>query len=525
MMSRMNDYFQTNKTALRTMLGVAVALCGLTCGAMSAEFDTKRPNIVYILADDLGVGDVHACNPNGKIATPNMDQLAAEGMRFTDAHSGSAVCTPTRYGILTGRYSWRTRLSEGVCWGYSPPLIVAGRMTVASMLKAQGYNTACVGKWHLGMQWTLKDSESKPNDGRYESWENIDFTKPIGSGPNSVGFDYFFGISASLDMQPYVYIENDRVTSVPSEVIPRSDGNRFWREGPIGEDFKHVDVLDSLAEKAVDFIKEQRADKPFFLYFPLTAPHKPIFPKKEFRGRSRLNDWGDFVMQVDSTLGRVMKAIESQGFRENTLIVFTSDNGASPGADFEALGQKGHDPSYLYRGHKADIFEGGHRVAFLARWPAVVEAGAVCRQAICHTDLLATAADITGFRLPAHAGEDSASILPFLVQTDQKPSREAIVHHSANGCFAIRRGKWKLCLCPGSGGWSYPRPAVAREKKLPGVQLYDLSTDVEESNNIETRHPDVVEELTSLLQRYIDQGRSTVGEPQENDRLVTFTRE
>ncbi len=489
-------------------------------GVNADSADTKQPNIVYILADDLGVGDVRAFNPAGKIATPSIDRLAREGMRFTDAHSGSAVCTPTRYGVLTGRYSWRTRLKSGVCWGYSVPLIAQGRMTVASMLKKQGYNTACVGKWHLGLKWGLKDSKKVPSDRSNEHWDNIDFEQPISSGPNQVGFDYFFGISASLDMHPHVYIENNRVTKVPNRIAPASGGKKFWRKGPIADDFRHVEVLDRLTDEAVEYIEAQSDEKPFFLYFPLTAPHKPIIPNDRFLNKSGLNEWGDFVMQVDSTVGRVMNAVEKKGLAGNTLFIVTSDNGATPGADFALLGRKGHDPSYHFRGHKADIFEGGHRVAFVARWPAVIKAGTTCEQTICHTDLLATAADITGSKLPANAGEDSVSILPLMTQTADAPVREATVHHSVNGSYAIRRGRWKLCFCPGSGGWSAPRPQQARKNKLPEVQLYDLSKDIDESDNVQADHPEVVKELTALLQHYVDQGRSTPGDPQKNDRSV-----
>ena len=484
--------------------------------------DMKNTNIVYILADDLGIGDVRAFNPNSRIRTPNLDQLASEGMRFTDAHSGSSVCTPTRYGVLTGRYAWRTRLQSGVCWGYSVPLIAEDRMTVASMLKRQGYNTACVGKWHLGLKWALKDPARVPTDHSGESWENIDFAQPIASGPVQLGFDRFFGISASLDMHPHVYIRNDRVTRTPDRVIPASDGIRFWRKGPVGDDFRHVEVLDRLTDEAVEFIGSQDSDRPFFLYFPLSAPHKPIIPDSRFLNRSGLNEWGDFVMQVDATVGRVMQAVKTAGLDENTLFIVTSDNGATPGADFATLEKKGHDPSYLYRGHKADIFEGGHRVAFLARWPAVIRPGTESGMTVCHTDLLATAAEMAGVRLPAAAGEDSVSMLPLLTGSGDGPVREATVHHSVNGSFAIRRGRWKLCFCPGSGGWSHPRPSRARQDKLPAVQLFDLSKDVAESENLSADYPEVVSELSALMQRYIDRGRSTPGVSQNNDRQVQF---
>lgn len=493
------------------------------CLVRSADAaDSTRPNIVYILADDLGIGDVRAFNPEGKIATPSMDRLAAEGMRFTDAHSGSAVCTPTRYGVLTGRYSWRTRLQSGVCWGYSVPLIAQGRMTVASMLREQGYNTACIGKWHLGLKWGLKDPTKIPTDNASEPWDNIDFEQPISSGPNQVGFDHFFGISASLDMHPHVYIQNDRVTSIPNRIANASGGMKFWRKGPIGDDFKHVEVLDRLTEEAVKYVNAQNAEKPFFLYFPLTAPHKPIIPSEKFLNKSGLNEWGDFVMQVDTTIGRVMEAVESKGMADNTLFIITSDNGATPGADFGFLGKHGHDPSYHFRGHKADIFEGGHRVAFIARWPEVIKAGTTSETTICHTDLLATAADITGFKLPDSAGEDSVSMLPMMKQEEPKQLRDAIVHHSVNGSFAIRRGKWKLILCPGSGGWSTPRPQEARKKKLPAIQLYDLSKDIAESDNVAADQLNVVEELKGLMAHYILAGRSTPGKRQRNDAEISL---
>ena len=499
-----------------------ICLLFLLISTSTFAAETSRPNIVYILADDLGIGDVRAFNRKGKVATTNFDRLAKEGIRFTDAHSGSAVCTPTRYGLLTGRYAWRTRLKSGVCWGYSVPLIAKGRMTVASLLKQNGYNTGCVGKWHLGLQWALKDPSKVPDDNPRHPWHNIDFSKPINSGPNQVGFDYFFGISASLDMHPHVYIENNRVTSVPTKIIKAMGGKKFWRRGPIGDDFRHVDVLDKLTEKAVSFVNRQTKDRPFFLYFPLTAPHKPIIPTKKFLGKTGLNEWGDFVLQVDWTIGEVMKAVEKKGFSKNTLFIVTSDNGATPGADFRTLKRKGHNPSYRYRGHKADIFEGGHRVAFVARWPAVIKGGTTSKQTICHTDLLSTVAEITGSKLPANAGEDSVSILPALKGIANKPLREATVHHSVNGSYAIRKGNWKLCFCRGSGGWSFPRPPRARRDKLPKIQLYDLSEDIAEKRNVQAKNPKVVTELTALLQKYVDTGRSTPGARQSNDRSVKF---
>lgn len=511
-------------TRTAIVLLTVIWLCGSSLHeSPAAEASVPAPNIIYILADDLGIGDVRAFNPDGQIATPNMDRLAAEGMTFTDAHSGSAVCTPTRYGVLTGRYAWRTRLKSGVLWGYSMPLIAADRLTVASMLKQHGYHTGCVGKWHLGLEWAQKDPSIARVDNSKESWENYDLAQPIASGPLQVGFDSYFGISASLDMHPHVYIQNDRVTSVPNRIIEPSGGMKFWRKGPVADDFRHVEVLDRLTSEAVAFVEEQSAEQPFFLYFPLTAPHKPIIPEERFQNKSGLNEWGDFVMQVDWTVGQIMQTVEAKGLSDNTLIILTSDNGATPGADFPALAKHGHDPSGPLRGHKADIYEGGHRVAFIARWPAVIQSGSTSDQTICHTDLLATAADIINFDLPDSVGEDSVSLLSIMDGTADQPVREATVHHSVNGTFSIRQGPWKLCLCPGSGGWSNPRPKKALELKLPPVQLYDLKDDLAEQHNLQAEHPEIVERLTRLLQRYVDEGRSTSGEPQPNDRDVRIT--
>jgi len=484
----------------------------------------RKPNIVFILADDLGYGDVSSLNENGKIKTENIDSIAEGGMVFTDAHSGSAVCTPTRYGVLTGRYAWRTHLKRGVLRGWSKPLIKPDRMTVASMLKANGYNTGCVGKWHLGWEWALINKDANTENLTVDA-DNVDFSKPITNGPTTRGFDYYFGIAASLDMSPYVYVENDMATAVPDRVIEGSDGKCFWRKGPISPDFEHIDVLPTITNKAVRFIERQSAGKPFFLYFPLTAPHKPIIPAKEFQGTSGLNEWGDFVLQVDWTVGQILKALKRKGLEENTLIIFTSDNGATPDADFEQLAKWGHDPSYVFRGHKADLFEGGHHMPFVAKWPRQIKPGSTCDETICHTDLMATAADIVDYKLPDNAGEDSVSILPALLGNNKSPLREATVHHSAHGYFSIRRGKWKLLLSPGSGGWSYPREDRPEIEGFPPVQLYDLERDIGETNNLQDKYPEKVRELTALLQSYVDAGRSTPGKKQQNEGETPITRE
>ncbi len=467
----------------------------------------QHPNIVYILADDLGYGDVGALNPEGKIKTPHLDQLASAGMIFTDAHSSSSVCTPTRYGLLTGRYNWRSRLKRGVLYGYDRRLIESGRLTVPALLKQHGYHTACVGKWHLGWDWPLREGGFANGD---QDADKIDFSRPISNGPCSVGFDYFFGIAASLDMPPYVYVRNDRCTDQPTVTAPRSS---FGRAGLAVSGLSAVQVLPDLTRQSVQYIRSrtsgQQHDQPFFLYFALPAPHTPIAPTDQWQGKSGINKYCDFVMQVDDTVGQVMSAIDQAGIRDNTLVIFTSDNGCSPAANIGEMHRHGHRPNYHFRGHKADIFDGGHRVPFIVRWPDRVAAGASSDQLICLNDLMATCAAIIGAELPPGAGEDSVSILPALSGTDTAPLREAVVHHSIQGAFAIRRGDWKLEMCPGSGGWSDPKPGSEAAKKLPPVQLYHMQQDLSETTNLQDRHPEIVAELTELLQKYIDQGHSS----------------
>ena len=524
-------------STLRAGLFFATALrpdSSFSDGHAAAAEKKSPPNFVYLLCDDLGYGDVRCLNPSGKIPTPNMDRLAASGMIFTDAHSSSSVCSPTRYGILTGRYNWRSRLKSGVLGGMSPRLIEPGRLTVPAFLKHHGYHTACIGKWHLGVDWTLKSDAEKFNDTiekGADGWR-VDFTKPIRNGPNSLGFDYFFGISASLDMVPYAFIENDRVTTLPTVdkafpmMLGRSGG--MTRAGPAAADFEAMNVLPALTRKAVDYINQlsldAKAGKPFFLYLPLNAPHTPIAPTPEWQGKSRLNPYGDFVMQVDWSLGQVLAALDRTGLAENTLVIFTSDNGCSPEAKFDELSAKGHNPSHHFRGAKADIFEGGHRIPFIVRWPGRVKTGTTSDQLVCLTDLFATCADILDAKLPDNAAEDSISLLPALEGRDKHPLRETVVHHSVNGSFAIRQENWKLELCPDSGGWSAPRPGSKTAYYLPPVQLYHLANDVGEQNNVQAQHPEVVDRLTKLLEKYVADGRSTPGSAQSNTGPVAIYR-
>lgn len=479
-----------------------LALLGALTYSLTAQ---ERPNIIYILCDDLGIGDVGIHNLEGKIPTPNIDRLGSEGMVFTDAHTNSSVCTPSRYGILTGRYAWRSRLKKGVLSGYDEHLIEPGRMTVPSLLQQHGYHTAGIGKWHLGWDWALKSDDPK----------DIDYTKPIQNGPTSVGFDYFFGHIASLDIPPYVWVENNMPTAVPDRITEakRQDvGNGWWRRGPTAPDFNHWQVMDEITDRSIAHIKERaQHDQPFFLYVPFASPHTPVLPTEPYVGSSGLEStYGDFVTMNDAHVGKIVAAVEAAGISENTLIIFTSDNGCSPEANFQELAAQGHYPSAQYRGFKADIFEGGHRVPFVVRWPARIKPGSVADDTICLTDLLATCADMLGTTLPVDAGEDSVSILPQLLGTAEASLREATVHHSIDGTFAIRQGPWKLIDAPHSGGWSDPRPGDKKAwADLPPVQLYHLESDPAETTNLQDEHPAVVRRLRSLLEKYKAEGRST----------------
>jgi len=479
----------------------------------------KSPNIIYILADDMGYGDISGLNENGKIKTPNLDKLISQGMRFTDAHTSSSVCTPTRYGIITGRYNWRSKLKRGVVSGTNRALIPNDRSTVASILKENGYTTAMIGKWHLGWDWATK--KGVPVDKQRLSFDDIDFNGMVTNSPKNLGFDYYYGHCASLDMAPYVYVESDKVVEAPNQIVSAAKGYGKYREGPKAEHFIIEDVTPNFFRRGISYIGEYaKEEKPFFLYLPLPSPHTPILPTKEFQGKSSLNPYGDFVMMIDSFMGELIEAVEKTGEADSTIIIFTSDNGCSRTANFKELSEKGHAPNYIYRGSKSDIFEGGHRVPFIVKWPDVIESNSVSNQTICTTDLMATCADIVKYQLKDIEGEDSFSLLPIFESKVKKPIREATVHHSIAGEFAIRKGDYKLITCPGSGGWSSPNTrddGAELLNSLPKVQLYNLKEDPKESKNLESVYPKKVFELATLLHKYINDGRSTKGTPQSND--------
>lgn len=488
-----------------------LAICCFTLAApdVFAAQEANRPNIVIILADDLGYGDVHCNNPErGKIPTPHIDRLATQGMRFTDAHTSSAVCSPTRYALLTGRYHWRTRLQAGIVRYLEQPLIAPDRLTLGGLMKQNGYRTAAIGKWHLGWDWdipaakrplvapTRKDQPEVTDTLRAE-WKTI-YSKAIGGGPTTRGFEEYFGTDVP-NWPPYAFIENDRTVGIPSEFLPAAglEKNLAGLPGPALAGWKLEDILPTLGDRASAFIERSAKEpRPFFLYLPLTAPHTPIAVSAEWRGRSGLNAYADFVMETDAVVGRVLAALEASGAADRTLVFFTSDNGCAPNANPKQLEAAGHFPSGPLRGYKADAWEGGHRVPFIVRWPGVVKAGSRCDQLAHQVDLLATFAEVLGAPLPAYAGEDSVSMLPLLRGSD-KPVREYAISHSLNGVPTLRKGPWKIIFGPDGGGYTPGAAATI------GGQLYDLATDLGETKNLWADKPELVLELSAQMERLV----------------------
>jgi len=491
-----------------------------------------KPNIVTILADDLGCGDVACLHSRGKIPTPNIDRLASQGVVFTDAHSSSSICSPSRYSILTGRYNWRTPMQQGIVGTFGKPLIAEDRLTVGSFLQQHGYHTSCVGKWHLGWDWPIEspehflsqlDAKEAPEAGQKAkaAWRET-FSRPIANGPVTRGFHAYFGVDVP-NWPPYVFIENDRTVGMPSEYLPSElvvPNVLASRHGPAVKEWKLEPILPALADRVCETISEQAAkDKLFFIYMPLTSPHTPLAVNDEWKDKSGLNRYADFVMETDAMVGRVLDALDEAGVTDDTLVIFTSDNGCAPQSGVRELEALGHFPSARYRGYKCDIWDGGHRIPLIARWPDVISAGSISNQTVCISDFLATCAEILGSVLPDNAGEDSFSMLPCF-RGEVKAVRTNVVNHSGPGKFAIREGKWKLVLCAGSGGWASPNDEEALALGLPSIQLYDMEEDPGEENNLEAERSDKVVELVASLERLVADGRSTAGPKQANDVFV-----
>lgn len=496
----------------------------LACSFALHAADAK-PNILVILADDLGYGDVQCYNPErGKIPTPNIDRLATQGMRFTDGHSSSGVCSPSRYTLLTGRYHWRSTLQAGIVGVWGKPLIAPDRLTIAGLAKQQGYRTACIGKWHLGREWPITDAQRKQfqglggksggggkvfttvTDAHRATWADV-FSKPIPGGPTERGFDEYFGTDVP-NWPPYCFIENDRTVGIPTELLSPDQLIKMQasHQGPALKDWKLDAILPTLGARASAFVKKQAgAGQPFLLYLPLTSPHTPISPSAEWRGKSDLGVYGDFVMETDAVIGRVLTALEEAGVAENTFVFLSSDNGCAP---FIAplVEPKGHFSSGPLRGRKTDVFEGGHREPFIIRWPGVVKSGSVCGQLVHQADMMATLADIFGVPLPENAGPDSFSLLP-LLKGEDKPIREYAVSCASSGVPGLRKGPWK-----------YIPERDARSGTE--VQLYNLADDLGETKNLAAEKPEIVAEMRVLMEKLIVAGRSTPGPKQKNDITV-----
>jgi len=485
----------------------------LSCSTKEKEVEKEStmPNIVYILADDMGYGDVSVLNDQSKIQTTNIDLLAETGIVFTDAHSTSAVCTPSRYSILTGRYPWRSDLPKGVLWTNDGAFIRPERETVASMLQKQGYKTGVIGKWHLGWDWVFKSEDPK----------EIDFSKEISRSPNTTGFDYSYCILASLDIPPYVYVENNKPTAVPDSIVPGTSIGQydFWRTGPLAPDLRFDDVLPNFTRKAVGFIEKQNEEKPFFLYFPLAAPHTPIVPSKEFQGKSGVNPYLDFCLEVDWSVGEIIKALKQKGVYENTIVVFASDNGSSSrSANYPVLLSNGHNSSGGVRGAKGDIFEGGHRIPFIMSYPKMLKGKKEYNKPVSLVDFMATVADVTNFELNDQMAEDSFSLYDLLQDGNSDLPERPVINAASSGSLALRDGKWKLEMCAGSGGWlSHPTNKEAEEAGLPKYQLYNLSADPTEQYNLIESNDKRVVEMTSKLTDYVKNGRTTSGTSQKNN--------
>ena len=518
-----------NSSLLRLIVRPLWLLCISALLQTSQAASQEKPNIVFILADDLGYGDLGCYNKESKIQTPNLDQFASEGARFTDAHAPTSVCSPTRYAILTGRYSWRTRLQRGVLGPWDAPLIAAERLTVAKLLQRHGYATACIGKWHLGVNYVTTDGQP-PSGGAKNPMSNVDFTKPIANGPITRGFDHYFGMFVP-NYPPYCFVENDHTVGIPS-VREGGRDEQFNIPGPMLPGWKLVDILPELTRHAVKWIEDTaKTKKRFFLYLPLTSPHFPVVPAPEFVGKSKAGAYGDFVFQTDWTVGRVLDALQRAGVADNTLVIFTSDNGPevveiNPGA-YDRARQYHHYSIGPLRGAKRDAWEGGHRVPFLARWPGKIKAGTVSDETMCHVDLMATVAAILGAKLPDNSAEDSVNVLPVLLgERRDAPAREATVHHSASGKFAIRKGDWVLIDAPtGDDNGTRGEPQWLKEERgytkhdQPG-ELFNVHDDLAERHNWFAEKPVIAGELKALLEKYKREGRSTSGAWQKNDVTI-----
>ncbi len=488
---------------MRCLTGSMLTLLLVSWSALAAGPTVpSRPNIVILYADDMGYGDLGVQNPESKIPTPHLDQLAKEGMRCTDAHSSSGVCTPSRYALLTGRYHWRK--FHKIVNSFDPPVLDAEHVTMPSMLKAKGYRTACIGKWHLGWDWSaIRKPGAKANPDTGFAVDAFDWSKRIPGGPLSHGFDYYFGDDVP-NFPPYAWFENDRVLVAPTQPrqLPGKTAEGVWeaRPGPSVANWDFTAVMPTLTERAVKWIGEQKASKPFFLYLPFTSPHAPIVPAADYVGKSQANGYGDYMVQTDATVGAVLAALAKHGFANNTLVIFISDNGPEHYA-YARVTKFQHRSMGPLRGVKRDLWEGGHRTPFLARWPKVIPAGAVSDGLLSQIDIYATVAAIVGHDIPAKCAEDSYNQLPLFTGA-AKSARDTLVHNTNANGYALRHGDWVLIDAKSGGVTRVPagfdKANGYKANTQPG-ELYNLKADLSQKTNLYAEMPEKVKELKALL--------------------------
>ncbi len=506
-------------TSYRKLFFACCLLIGLSFTRCSSTRE-QLPNIVIIYADDMGFGDLACQNPDSKIPTPNLDQLAAEGMRFSDAHSSSGICSPSRFALLTGSYHWRRQ--HGIVGAFGKPFFEESDITLPQVLKTKGYTTACFGKWHLGWDWEFKN----PPSGKVMQWgrmrdvylpEDIDWSKPVAGGPLARGFDHYFG-DGTINFPPYAWVENDRFVEAPSAEMDINDvgfdtkeGSWEFRPGPKVDGWNPYDVLPTLATRTVDWITNRRKEEAFFLYFALPSPHAPIIPNDEFDGKSEAGGYGDFMVQTDWVVGQVLKALKAQGLEDNTIVIFSSDNGTE-GYAWKRAEKFGHFSMGNFRGLKRDVWEGGHHVPFIVKWPSHVQPGTVSDEVVSQVDIMATLSKIVGVDLPASAAPDSYDLSPVIFgEPYESPLRQATVHNTFESIWGIRVGDW-LYINDSTGGH---RPLPESFKELTGYQdfdteglLFNMANDAEQRINLFDEHPEKVLELDSLITAYRTSERS-----------------
>lgn len=510
---------QSKMIMMHQTLKITFIVCCMMLYQTADGQSSRTPNIVIIYADDMGYGDLGIQNPESKIPTPNLDQLAREGLRFTDGHSSSGICTPSRFALLTGQYHWRRM--HGIVNSFDPPVFKPEDLTMAEMLQEKGYATACIGKWHLGWDWPIVNGpgeEVRDKKGRVRqvyTATDIDWSQPIQGGPLDQGFEYYYGDDVP-NFPPYAWIENEHVVEVPThpltETPATAEGRWEARPGPMVDGWQLDAVMPAITRKAVEWIDQQKGnDKPFFLYFPMTSPHAPIVPAKEFQGKSRAGGYGDFMVQTDWSAGQILEALERNGFGENTVVIFSSDNGPEHYA-YDRIRNFVHYSMGELRGLKRDLWEGGHRVPFIIRWPGVIKPGRVSDETVSQVDLMATIATILDYPLPRVAGVDSYNLLPLLKGEDYNtPLREATVQNTFSDGYAIRKGDWLLITAPTGGVTKVPdwfnELRGYPQNSLPG-ELYHLGQDISQKHNLYHEHPEIVKELKELLTQYQQEGRS-----------------